>query len=64
MGMPDYDSTIVFIPLKEAQSFFSVPDAVHVLVLFVDNPENIDAMRPSLQAAAGDDMIAERLAPA
>ena len=57
MGMPDYDSTFVFIPLKEAQSFFSVKDAVHVLVLFADNPENIDAMRPSLQAAAGDDML-------
>ena len=56
-GLPAYDSTMVFIPLKEAQSFFNVPGAAHVLLLYVDNPENAGAMRPSLQAAAGDDMI-------
>jgi len=57
MGMSDYDGKIAFLPLKEAQAFFNVPDAVHVLELIVDNPDNVDAMRASLQDAAGPDMI-------
>jgi lipoprotein-releasing system permease protein len=57
MGMSEYDGTIAFLPLKEAQSFFNVPDAAHVLELVVDNPDHVDAMRASLQDAAGPEMI-------
>ena len=57
MGMSEYDGTIAFLPLKEAQSFFNVGDAVHVLEVVVDNPDNVDAMRASLQDAAGPDLI-------
>jgi lipoprotein-releasing system permease protein len=57
MGMSDYDGKIAFLPLKEAQTFFNVPDAVHVLELVVGDPDNVDAMRASLQDAAGPDMI-------
>src|SRR5271166_1116321 len=57
MGMSEYDGTIAFMPLKEAQSFFNVPDAVHVLEVVIDNPDNVDAMRASLQDAAGPDLI-------
>lgn len=57
MGMSEYDNTIAFMPLKEAQSFFNVPGAVHVLELVVDNPDNVEAMRPALQDAAGPDML-------
>src|SRR5208337_3678721 len=57
MGMSEYDGTIAFLPLKEAQSFFNVPDAVHVLELVVDNPDNVDSMRADLQDAAGPDML-------
>ena len=57
MGMSEYDNTIAFLPLKEAQSFFNVPDAVHVLELIVDNPDEVDAMRAVLQEAAGPDMV-------
>jgi lipoprotein-releasing system permease protein len=57
MGMSEYDGTIAFLPLKEAQSFFNVPGAVHVLEVVVDNPDNVDAMRASLQDAAGPDQL-------
>jgi len=57
MGMSEYDSTIAFMPLKEAQSFFNVGDTVHVLEVVIDNPDNVDAMRASLQDAAGPDLI-------
>jgi lipoprotein-releasing system permease protein len=57
MGMSEYDNTIAFLPLKEAQSFFNVPDAVHVLELVLANPDDVDAMRGTLQDAAGPDML-------
>jgi lipoprotein-releasing system permease protein len=57
MGMSEYDNTIAFMPLKDAQAFFNVPDAVHVLELVVANPDEVDAMRGALQDAAGGDML-------
>ncbi len=57
MGMSEYDGTFAFMPLKEAQTFFNVGEAVHVLEVVVDNPDNVDAMRTSLQDAAGPDFI-------
>ncbi len=57
MGMSEYDNTIAFLPLKEAQSYFNVPDSVHVLELVLDNPDAVSAMRPSLQDAAGPDIL-------
>jgi lipoprotein-releasing system permease protein len=57
MGMSEYDGTIAFLPLKEAQAYFNVQDAVHVLELVINNPDSVDAMRDSLQDAAGPDMI-------
>ncbi len=57
MGMSEYDGTIAFLPLKEAQSFFNVGNAVHVLEIVVDNPDNVDGMRAALQDAAGPDLI-------
>jgi lipoprotein-releasing system permease protein len=57
MGMSEYDGTIAFLPLKEAQSYFNVPGAVHVLELVVNNPDDVDSMRASLQEAAGQDML-------
>ncbi|HZV21551.1 MAG TPA: lipoprotein-releasing ABC transporter permease subunit, partial [Hyphomicrobiales bacterium] len=57
MGMSEYDGTIAFMPLKEAQTYFNVPDAVHVLEVVVDNPDHVDAMRDSLQEAAGQDQL-------
>jgi len=57
MGMSEYDNTIAFLPLKEAQAFFNVPDAVHVLELVVANPDKVDDMRGILQDAAGPDML-------
>ncbi len=57
MGMSEYDGTIAFLPLKEAQAFFNVPGAVHVLEVVADNPDNVDDMRAALQDAAGPDMV-------
>ena len=57
MGMSEYDGTIAFMPLKEAQAYFNVGDAVHVLEVVINNPDDVNSMRASLQDAAGPDLI-------
>jgi lipoprotein-releasing system permease protein len=57
IGMSEYDSTIAFLPLGEAQHFFNTPNAVHVLEVLVNDPDKVEEMRPILQKAAGPDML-------
>lgn len=40
IGMYEYDSGFVFMPLKAAQTYFRMPDAVSDLEVFIDNPDN------------------------
>ncbi|MBM3566128.1 MAG: lipoprotein-releasing ABC transporter permease subunit, partial [Alphaproteobacteria bacterium] len=40
VGMFEYDSSFVFMPLEAAQVYFRLPDAVSNLEVFVDNPDN------------------------
>ena len=40
MGMSEFDRTMIFMPLKEAQKFFSKGDTVDVLEVMVDDPED------------------------
>jgi lipoprotein-releasing system permease protein len=39
MGMSEYDRTMIFMPLVEAQRYFSKGDTVDVLEVLVDDPE-------------------------
>ena len=39
MGMSEYDRTMIFMPLAEAQRYFSRGPEVDVLEIVVDNPE-------------------------
>jgi lipoprotein-releasing system permease protein len=56
LGMSEYDATIAFMPLGEAQKFFNLPGAAHVVEILIDNPDDVDAMRPLVTAAAGEEM--------
>ena len=64
MGMSEYDSTVAFMPFQEAQTFFNMPGAIHVLEVMLDDPDKVGPLRGALQDAAGPDMVAERLAAA
>jgi lipoprotein-releasing system permease protein len=44
IGMYQYDSSILFMPLPAAQLFFQKPDAVTSLQIFVDDPDNARAI--------------------
>ena len=45
MGMSEYDRTMVFMPLLEAQRYFSRGAEVDVLEVVVDDPEQVDDLQ-------------------
>lgn len=56
LGMSEYDKTMIFMPLAEAQRYFSKPEDIDVLELFVEDPEKVDRYKDDLRAALGDRM--------
>ncbi|MBY5370614.1 MULTISPECIES: lipoprotein-releasing ABC transporter permease subunit [Rhizobium] len=53
IGMSEYDSSIIFMPLEEAQLYFNAEGLVQSIELFVDNPDDIDNLRSKVEEAAG-----------
>ena len=53
IGMSEYDASIIFMPLEEAQLYFNAEGIVQSIELFVKNPDDVDALRPKIEAAAG-----------
>jgi lipoprotein-releasing system permease protein len=56
VGMSEFDSSIVFMPLPEAQLFFNQEGRVQSIEMFVDNPDDVDALRAPIEAAAQRDV--------
>ncbi len=56
LGMSEYDRSMVFMPLPEAQRYFSKPDRVDVLELVVDDPERIDEHIETMKASVSAPM--------
>jgi lipoprotein-releasing system permease protein len=52
IGMTEFDSTFVFMPLTEAQAFFNRDADVSLIEIYLDNAETVAAMRPDLEMAA------------
>ena len=53
IGMSEYDSTFVFMPLAEAQAYFNRANDVTAIEVYTDNPDKIDGFRKSVTEAAG-----------
>ena len=52
MGMSEYDRSIIFMPLEEAQLYFNQEGEAQVIEVFVDDPDNVDSFRSKIEAAA------------
>ena len=52
MGMSEYDRSIIFMPLEEAQLYFNQEGEAQVIEVFVDDPDSVDAFRPKIEEAA------------
>ena len=54
MGMSEYDENVVYMPIVEAQDFFSLDKGVTAIELYVKDPEQISAMVDDLRKASGE----------
>mgnify|MGYP002631051612 FL=1 len=52
IGMSEYDSAMVFMPLKEAQAYFNRAGDVTAIEVYTDDPDKVDQYRKDVQAAA------------
>ena len=57
IGMSEFDSSFVYMPLTEAQTFFGKDGEATVIEAFVQNPDDMDEMRHRLDAVVGRPMI-------
>jgi lipoprotein-releasing system permease protein len=55
MGMSEYDKSIVFMPLGEAQKYFGKRDQVDVIEVLVADPEKVDRYVAAMKPVAGPD---------
>ncbi len=53
LGMSEYDKSIIFMPLPEAQKYFSKRGEVDVLEVVVQDPEQVDEYAAALRKAGG-----------
>src|SRR5437899_5772945 len=53
IGMSEYDSSFVFMPLPEAQAYFNRKDDVTAIEVYTENPDRIDRYRNLVADAAG-----------
>ena len=53
LGMSEYDKTIIFMPLPEAQKFFSRGAQVDVLEVVADDPERVERLAGAIKDAGG-----------
>ncbi len=51
IGMFEYDSGFVFMPLEAAQIYFKLPDAISNLEVFIANPDNAPGIGLDIQRA-------------
>ncbi len=57
IGVSNFDSVFVYMPLAEAQSFFNLDESVTLLEAFTSDPGNMDVMRQRITAALTEPMI-------
>ena len=53
IGMSEYDTAFVFMPMPEAQAYFNRAGDVTAIEVYVDNPDRVDRYRKLVSDAAG-----------
>ncbi len=52
VGMSEYDASIIFMALPEAQLYFNSEGRAQTIEIFVENPDRVDEIRPLVEVAA------------
>jgi len=58
IGMSEYDSAFVFMPLSEAQAYFNRAGDVTAIEVYTDNPDQVDRTRKLVAEAANRPIFA------
>jgi hypothetical protein len=53
IGMSEYDASILFMPLNEAQLYFNQSNMVTVLEVVLDSPDDVAKLAPEIVSAGG-----------
>jgi lipoprotein-releasing system permease protein len=53
VGMSEYDAAFLYMPLEQAQLFFGRDSSVDVIEVNLDNPDEVDRLKPLIAQAAG-----------
>ncbi len=53
VGMFEYDSSFIYMPLAAAQLFFRLPDSVNAIEVFVDDPDRIRPIQAEVAKIVG-----------
>ncbi len=59
VGMSEYDASLVYMPLAEAQLFFGTRDGINKIEVRVDNPDQVQRYREDVAVAIGVDARVE-----
>ena len=57
VGLTQYDSAFIYMPLEQAQLLFGRGDNVDLIEVNLDDADHIDALKPAIRAAAGGGVI-------
>src|SRR6516162_9371395 len=52
IGMSEYDGSLLYMPLSEAQAYFNRAGDVTAIEVYVDNPDRVDRFKEHVTAAA------------
>jgi len=52
IGMSEYDSTFIFLPFATAQAFLGFGSEASAIEVYIDDPDDVGALRPAIEAAA------------
>ncbi|WP_282608204.1 lipoprotein-releasing ABC transporter permease subunit [Pelagibius sp. Alg239-R121] len=54
VGMFEYDSSFIYMPIPAAQLFFRLPEQANAIEVFLDDPDQMKTVLPEIMAAAGE----------
>ncbi len=52
VGMSDYDASIIYMPLGEAQLYFNMENRAQTIEVYVDDPDGVDSLKKPIEDAA------------
>ena len=54
VGMSEYDQSVIFMPLAEAQTYFNRGNGVTGIEVMVDDPDRVNELRPRILSVVGE----------